>query len=213
MRSFVPACSISSETMPRSATLSMSSRISLKFKCSALSNQLVAQRVLRLGELESRAAVIPIRPHHQKHEVLRRDRRQERDVLLRDERELQHLSGIQLRVRANGLDESAELRAENVERNVSVVDRLNSDAIEADETDGERSFDTVANAGQRLFKHCSPRGVQLSAASSRAPRLSRACLMPARARAQEEEDSARRVCRARRRSPDRAAESIRRCGE
>src|ERR1051326_1108180 len=60
---FVPACSTSTEAIPLSATLSISSRISLKFKSSALSNQLVAQQVLRLGELESRAAVVAVGTH------------------------------------------------------------------------------------------------------------------------------------------------------
>src|SRR5690349_19087130 len=60
---FVPACSTSTEAIPLSATLSISSRISLKFKSSALSNELVAQQVLRSGELESRAAVIAVGTH------------------------------------------------------------------------------------------------------------------------------------------------------
>src|ERR1051326_3737323 len=104
MRIFVPDCSTSIAPMPRSATLSMSSRISLKFKCPALSNELVAQRVFRFRELESRASVIPIRLHHQENEVLRRDCGEEGDVLLRDERKLQHLAGVQLRVGSDRLD-------------------------------------------------------------------------------------------------------------
>src|SRR5437764_15385871 len=153
MRSFVPACSISSETMPRSATLSINSRISLKFKSAILSRKLARQSRLGFGQLESRPAVIPVRLHDQKHEVLRRDRGKEDDVFLRDERELQHVAGVEFRVGTNRLDEAAELGAENIERNVGVVDRFDGDAIESDETDGERAIDTIANAGERFFKH------------------------------------------------------------
>ena len=38
-------------------------------------------------------------------------------------------------------------------RNVGVIDRFDGDAIESDETHGERAIDTIANAGERFFKH------------------------------------------------------------
>src|SRR5258708_29198328 len=88
IRTFRPACSISTPAMPRSATLSISSRISLKFN-SVPSDQLVAKSVLRFGQFVSRTAVIAVRPHHEQEKVLRRDRREQGNVLLGDERELQ----------------------------------------------------------------------------------------------------------------------------
>ena len=106
--------------MPLSATLSISSRISLKFKCAYLSDQLVAKQMLGLGELESRPAVVAVRLQDEKDVVLGRDLGEKRDVLLGDERELQHLAGVELGVGVTDrLDEAAELRAEDVERNVA----------------------------------------------------------------------------------------------
>src|SRR6059058_2807179 len=87
MRTFVPACSISTPAIPRSATLSMSSRISFRFnRCP--SDQLVAQKILRPGQLESGPPVIAVRPENEKDQVLLRDGGEKRDVFLRDEGEL-----------------------------------------------------------------------------------------------------------------------------
>src|SRR3954451_15137451 len=91
MRRRMPACSISRVAMPRSATLSISSRISLKFK-SASSDQFVAQQMLRARQLVSRPAVIAVRLQHEEHVILRSDRGKKGDVLFRDQRELQHLA-------------------------------------------------------------------------------------------------------------------------
>src|SRR5581483_5638619 len=109
MRSFVPACSISTSAIPSSATFSISSTISLKF---------IAKDLLGAGKLESCAAVIAVRRRYQEHVILRSDFGDKHNVLLGHERKLMHLSGIQLRVRqADRLDESAELRAHHIDRN------------------------------------------------------------------------------------------------
>src|SRR6185295_291925 len=97
MRSFRPACSISRPAMPLSATLSMSSRISLKFKF-APSDQFVAQEMFCARQLESRAAVVAVGPQHEEHVILGGYRRKERDVLLGHQGKLQHLAGIELGV-------------------------------------------------------------------------------------------------------------------
>src|SRR5882757_1656839 len=87
MRTLVPACSISTPAIPRSATLSMSSRISFRFnRCP--SDQLVAKQDLRPGQLESGPPVIAVRPENEKDEVFLRDGREKCDVPLRDEGEL-----------------------------------------------------------------------------------------------------------------------------
>src|SRR5437588_5188148 len=143
MRSFMPACSISTVPMPRSATLSMSSRISLKFKL-ATSDQLVAKCVLRFRKLVPRTAVIAVRPHHEQQKVLRRDRREQGDVLLGEERELQNVARIEIGIRQpHRFDEASELGADDVQRHGIAVDRLDGDAVQSDETDGERSLDAV----------------------------------------------------------------------
>src|SRR5216684_4562778 len=87
IRTFSPACSISTAPIPRSATLSISSRISLKFN-SATSDQLVAKSVLRFGQLVPCAAVIAVRPHHEQQKVLRRDLREQGNVLLGGRRKI-----------------------------------------------------------------------------------------------------------------------------
>src|SRR5262245_27871732 len=61
---FVPAASISTEAMPVSATLSISSRISECFN-RYLSDQLVAKQILGLGQLESRTAVVSVGLQHE----------------------------------------------------------------------------------------------------------------------------------------------------
>src|ERR1043165_2433625 len=90
MRSRVPACSTSTAAMPRSATLSIISQISFRFK-SLTSDQFVSKQMLRLRQLEPRAAVVAVGAHDQQDVVLRRDRREKGDDLLGDERELQHI--------------------------------------------------------------------------------------------------------------------------
>src|SRR5438105_4056708 len=130
MRSFMPACSISTPAMPRSATLSISSRISLKFK-SDPSHQFVAQQMLRARQLESCAAVIAVRPEHEEDVILRSDCRKKGDVLLGHEGKLKHLAGVELRVGdPHRLDEAAELRAHRLERHRIVAHRLHGDAVE-----------------------------------------------------------------------------------
>src|SRR3954467_5079323 len=152
MRSFMPACSISTVPMPRSATLSMSSRISLKFN-SATSDQLVAKRVLRLRKLVPRTTVIAVRPHHEQQKVLRRDRREQGDVLFGEESELQNVARIQVGIRqTHRFDEASELGADDVERHGIGVDRLDGDAVERDETDRQRAFDTIANRCEDVVK-------------------------------------------------------------
>src|SRR4029078_3972636 len=131
----------STPAMPLSATLSMSSRISLKFNVGYLSNQLVPKQILRLRELVSGASVVPVGPQDEQDVVLGRYLGQECNVLLGNERELQHFAGVQLRIRvADRLDEASELRAEDVQRHVLIVDGLDGDAIEADQARGHRSL-------------------------------------------------------------------------
>src|SRR5436305_10480213 len=114
MRTFRPACSISTPAIPRSATLSISSRISLKFN-SATSDQLVAQRVFCFVQLVPRAAVIAVRPHHEQEKVLRGDRREQGNVRFGEERELQNIAGIEVTVgETDRIDEAAELGSHDV---------------------------------------------------------------------------------------------------
>src|SRR5712691_7429021 len=157
MRTFVPACSISTPPMPRSATLSISSRISFRFKWLPLSDQLIAKRQPRFGQLETCPPVVAAGPQHEQDEVLRRNGGEERDVFLGDERELMHVARIQLRVGdLDGLDEAAELGAEDVDGDAAVVDGVDGDAVETDEADGQRAVDAVADPAQHVPKHATP---------------------------------------------------------
>src|SRR5581483_4848052 len=143
MRSFVPACSISTSVTPSSATFSISSTISLKFKI-ATSGELGAKELLGARQLETCPPEISLGRRHQNDVVLRTDSGDERSVLLRDERELQDLSRVQLGVRnADRLDETAELGAHHIERDVSRIEPFDHDAIEADQADRQRPLDTV----------------------------------------------------------------------
>src|SRR6185436_2161436 len=132
MRSRVPACSTSTAPMPRSATLSINSRMSFRFNV-ATSDQLVSKQMLRLGQLESCPAVIAVGPHHEQDVVLRRDRREKGNVLLGDERELQHVAGIEIGIRKpDRFHEAAELGAHDVERDAVGLDRFDGDAVQAE---------------------------------------------------------------------------------
>src|SRR6266542_4510781 len=144
MRSRVPACSTSTAPMPRSATLSINSRMSFRFNV-ATSDQFVSKKMLRLRQLEPRPPVITVGAHHQQDVVLGRDRREEGDVFLGDERELQHVAGVEIGVgKADRLNEAAELGAHDVERHVVGLDRLDGDPVEADQAHRERAVDAVA---------------------------------------------------------------------
>src|SRR5438128_8155440 len=156
MRSFGPASWISRSAMPRSATMSISSRISLKFKIPT-SGELVAQELLRARQLESRPPVVAIGPKNQQHVIVRRHFRNEGDVFLRHQRELQNLAGVQSSVReANRFDEASELRSHDIERNVVAVETLDTDSVEPDQTDGKRSIHTISNALEHISKRHSP---------------------------------------------------------
>src|SRR3954471_15755109 len=179
MRSFMPACSISTVPMPRSATLSMSSRISLKFN-SATSDQLVAKRVLRLRKLVARAAVIAVRPHHEQQKVLRGDRREQGDVLFGEQRELQNVACIQVGIRqTHRFDEASKFGADDVERHGIGVDAFDGDAVERDQTDRKRPLDAILNRCEHVVKdaatHSAPPASPLSSATAGGPRLSRGC--------------------------------------
>src|SRR5438067_12194905 len=156
MRSRVPACSISSSAIPRSATISISVRISLKFKLNS-SGELVAEQLFGPRELESRPPVVSIRLQNQKDVILRRHSGDKRDVPLGHQGKLQHVSGIQLCVReADRFDEAAELRAHYVEGDVIAIDAFHGDAIEPDQAHRERPVDTIANSLEHLLKRHAP---------------------------------------------------------
>src|SRR5688572_33390282 len=58
------------------------------------------------------------------------------------------------------------------ERHVVIVDGLDGDTVQADETRRQRPFDAAAKAGQHVSKHSPPLSSRLSSASSRAARSS-----------------------------------------
>src|SRR5690348_676845 len=98
MRTLVPACSISTSPMPNSATLSINSRISLKFKIGT-SGELVAQLLFGARQFKPRSPVVSVRSGHEKNVILGCHGGNESVVLLRHERKLQHVAGIHFCIR------------------------------------------------------------------------------------------------------------------
>src|SRR5688500_1783720 len=125
--------------------------------------------MLGLDELVARPAVVSVRLQDEEDVVLRCDLGEKDDVLPGDQGELLHVAGVQLRVRgADGLDEAAELRAEDFQGDVAAAESLDGDAVQPDQARGHRPFDPVPQPGQYIPKHYPPLFARPWPASSRA---------------------------------------------